>query len=235
MNCIQLVHFRPLTDVKWSTVGPGLGHRVKSVTVLQAFLPTGVWSSHNIQVVVQGAHTFKKNLFALLHKIKIAFSILYSHCNSTDLHCNGLSLALVLEPTHQFWDRTSLHSSAHQNVHLNLQSHTADPERENRINCIDCIQGQQKKHWRYITITMFRAESLVFVTFNLCIKTIWMSFYHQHRHLETSPWSPHWSDEGPAVLNGIITLHSPQTLLSVVASCRDWQIFSIKCTRGIFY
>lgn len=42
--------------------------------------------------------------------------------------------------------------------------------------------------------------------------------YHEHSHLEPSPWSPHGSDEGPAVLFGVITLDSPQTLLSVVAS-----------------
>ncbi len=51
--------------------------------------------------------------------------------------------------------------------------------------------------------------------------------YHENSHLETSPWSPHWSDEGPAVLFGVITLHSPQTLLSVVASYRN-----IKMHRG---
>ncbi len=45
--------------------------------------------------------------------------------------------------------------------------------------------------------------------------------YHEHSHLESSPWSPHGSDEGPAVLFGVVTLHSPQTLFSVVASCRD--------------
>ena len=48
--------------------------------------------------------------------------------------------------------------------------------------------------------------------------------YHENSHLETSPWSPHGSDEGPAVLFGVITLYSPQTLLSVVASCRTIKI-----------
>lgn len=48
--------------------------------------------------------------------------------------------------------------------------------------------------------------------------------YHENSHLETSPWSPHGSDEGPAVLFGVITLYSPQTLLSVVASCRKIKI-----------
>lgn len=45
--------------------------------------------------------------------------------------------------------------------------------------------------------------------------------YHEHSHLESSPWSPHGSNKGPAVLFGVITLHSPQTLFSVVASCRN--------------
>lgn len=47
------------------------------------------------------------------------------------------------------------------------------------------------------------------------------SLYHEHSHLKSSPWSPHGSDEGPAVLFGVVTLHSPQTLLSVVAPCSD--------------
>lgn len=45
------------TDVKRGTIGPGFGHGVESVTVLQSLLPTGVWSSHNIQFVVKGADT----------------------------------------------------------------------------------------------------------------------------------------------------------------------------------
>lgn len=47
------------TDIKGGTVGPGFGHRVKSITVLQALLPAGVRPSHNIKLVVQGADTFK--------------------------------------------------------------------------------------------------------------------------------------------------------------------------------
>lgn len=47
--------------------------------------------------------------------------------------------------------------------------------------------------------------------------------YHEHGHLEASPRSPHGSDEGPAVLVGVVALHSPQTLFSVVASCRNGQ------------
>ena len=42
--------------------------------------------------------------------------------------------------------------------------------------------------------------------------------YHQHGHLETSPGSAHRGNEGPAVLLGVVALHRPQTLLSVVPS-----------------
>lgn len=52
--------------------------------------------------------------------------------------------------------------------------------------------------------------------------------YHEHSHLKSSPWSPHGSDEGPAVLFGVITLHSPQTLLSIVASCRSIKYIKVK-------
>lgn len=45
-------------------------------------------------------------------------------------------------------------------------------------------------------------------------------FYHKNSHLESSPRSSHGCNEAPAVLFGVVTLHSPQTLLSVVASCR---------------
>ncbi len=45
----------------------------------------------------------------------------------TDQHCSGLSSVLALEPIRQHVDRTSPHSSARQNVRLNLQSHTTDP------------------------------------------------------------------------------------------------------------
>lgn len=48
-----------------------------------------------------------------------------------------------------------------------------------------------------------------------------LKLYHEHGHLETSPRSPHGCDESPAVLLGVVTLDSPQTLLSVVAPCRN--------------
>lgn len=47
------------TDVEVGTVGPRFGQRVKSITVLQALLPTGVRPSHNIEFVVQGADTLE--------------------------------------------------------------------------------------------------------------------------------------------------------------------------------
>lgn len=49
------------TDVEGGTVGPGFGHRVKSVTVLQTLLPAGIRPSHNIEFVVQGADAFKRD------------------------------------------------------------------------------------------------------------------------------------------------------------------------------
>lgn len=48
------------TDVEGGTVGPGFGHRVKSVTVLQTLLPAGIRPSHNIEFVVQGADAFRE-------------------------------------------------------------------------------------------------------------------------------------------------------------------------------
>lgn len=51
------------------------------------------------------------------------------------------------------------------------------------------------------------------------IKTKWKA-YHKHSHLEASPRSSHGSDESPVVLFGVVTLHSPQTFLSVVTSCK---------------
>ena len=45
-------------------------------------------------------------------------------------------------------------------------------------------------------------------------------FYHKNSHLESSPRSSHGCNEAPAVPFGVVTLHSPQTLLSVVASWR---------------
>lgn len=33
--------------------------------------------------------------------------------------------------------------------------------------------------------------------------------YHENSHLKSSPRSPHGRDEGPAVLFGVVTLHSP--------------------------
>lgn len=58
---------------------------------------------------------------------------LLNSSRGTDLHCSGLSSVLALEPIHQHVDRTALRSSAHQNVHLILQSHTADPVRGHQM------------------------------------------------------------------------------------------------------
>lgn len=67
--------------------------------------------------------------------------------------------------------------------------------------------------------------------------------YHEYSHLESSPWSPHGRNEGPAILFGVVTLHSPQTLLSVVTSCKirkihQGQIYGIRfflCSRKLSF
>ena len=56
----MLITLPTRTGVKGGAVGPGLGHRVEGITVLQALLTTGVRSSHNIELVVQGADTWKQ-------------------------------------------------------------------------------------------------------------------------------------------------------------------------------
>lgn len=64
---------------------------------------------------------------SFLKKGVVKFNDWFPDASLTDLRCSGLSSVLALESIHQPVDRTSLRSSAHQNVHLNLQSRTADP------------------------------------------------------------------------------------------------------------
>lgn len=131
----------------------------------------------------------------------------------TDLRCSGLSSVLALESIHQPVDRTSLRSSAHQNVHLNLQSRTADP-----VQGYQMMMMHQCPHFNAGASYTHRTTRFTSKINSYEIKTKKSFIYHENSHLESSPWSPHGCDERPAVLFGVITLHSPQTLLPVVTS-----------------
>lgn len=183
-----------LTDVEGGAVGPGFGDGVEGVAVLQALLSTRVGPSHHKQLVVESADAWKAAHSLAEHwgsPVPLVYFTPRFVCTTPGLLTCVTAVGPKLRHLGPLVGQRIVSLPAAQLVRLSVgASHD-----------IQLTLRMGAKFQRVVTRVLTRRQK------KGPLGSTWT--YHQHRHLEARPGSPHGSDESPAVPLWIVALHSP--------------------------